>query len=129
MSENGKMQRPTFKYEINLNTIITLVGFGMIVFGWGWSASNLSNAQRQDRVDIDGLKTSVASLQTVTETNKQDIAGLKQRTNWLENGASATATALHEQEKAIAGIASDVRVTREIVQRLDDKRRGPTSQP
>lgn len=117
-NEEHRMQRPVWKNEINLNTVITVLGFLGVIFGWGYSYANLTAQQVQNRNDITRLTSDVSALQQGAVATNQDVAELKLRTTTLETAQAATSNTLHDQEKSINQIASDVRVTRTLVECL-----------
>lgn len=117
------MQRVKWKlYEININTIITVVGFlivlGVDIFWVGYKYADLVTAIQKNSDTIGHLQTDMASLQTSRTADENDISGLKYRVGTLETGAASTASTLHDQDKAISQIASDVRATRQLVECL-----------
>lgn len=119
MELGDPMKKPVWKLnEINLNTIIIVVGLFADAFWIGSKYSEVMDKMSKNADAIVQIKTDVSSLETSRTADEQDISGLKYRVSTLENAATSTASTLHDQEKAIGQIASDVRATRIIVECL-----------
>lgn len=131
MSES-RMQRPSWKYEINLNTILLaamLVGTGI---GWGVTWQNQVAGQARNKDRIDQAMTAIASINSDLKGSVAEIheamktyADLPYRVTALESQFSTMTTSQRDLERALSQLASDMRVTREIVERLDPARRAP----
>ncbi|SON55550.1 hypothetical protein HDIA_2009 [Hartmannibacter diazotrophicus] len=117
-----KMQKPQWKYEVNLNSIlqvITLLGFVAV---WGGTWNSMHEGQAQNRLLIERLENRM----TTVEQYQRAIASVEFRVGALEKGAQSIIESQRDIvktqqdfERSISALASDVRVTREIVQRLE----------
>lgn len=124
------MQRPAWKHEINLNTILlalTLLGSGA---GWGINWQNQVAAQKRADERIDAAMIEIARVSAevraaIGEINQamRTYADLPYRVTALETQFAAMTTTQRDLERALTQLASDMRVTREIVERLDPARR------
>ncbi len=128
MSE-AKMQRPAFRNEINLNTILlalTLIGSGV---GWGVTWQTMKSGQDRNaeaivraQGDIARLNAEVRSAISDINGNMKTFADLPYRVTALETQFASMTGTQRELERALSQLASDMSVTREIVERLDPQR-------
>ena len=118
--EDRKMElkAPTIKYEINLNTMVMLIGFTVGAISWGASWQRISSGLEGATRQIDYLDSRVTKI----EVANRQLDNHELRISALEKAQSDTATQMRSLETAINSLSSDVRVTREIVERLDPLR-------
>jgi len=116
------MQRPALKYEININTLILLVGILVTGAGWGVTWEAMRSGQQRNAEAIETIRLDIGQL----KAGQAEMIGLRYRVEALEVGAKTMLEAQRELvlaqrdfERSVSALASDVRVTREIVQRLD----------
>ena len=121
MAEDPKMARPQWENKFNLNTVLLLGGILMTGIGWGVTWQTQRSGQERNSEHITDLRTAVSALQAADQT----YANLTYRVTRLEAASTAATQAQREQEKATAQLASDVRVIREIVERLDTRSKRP----
>lgn len=116
--DEKNMQRPGWNNNINPNTILQVLTLISVFTGIGvvWQEQragvqrNAENIERQQRV-IDSI---VSSLTT--------YSNLPYRLTTLEARVGATEAAIKDGDRAVTQLASDIRVMREILERLDPQR-------
>ncbi|MCM2293787.1 hypothetical protein NAC44_15780 [Allorhizobium sp. BGMRC 0089] len=118
--------RPRFKMDISLNTLIHLITLAGFVAGggyvWAETRSDLQDLLRwrltaETRQSADEGKIEERFRSTDAELRKLD--NLAYRVSLAEQSAGVTATALRDLQKTVAEQAGDLKVMREILQRLD----------
>lgn len=125
-SEDMQLKAPNVKYEINLNTIIVLVGFASTTLAggnmWGAVTTRLGNLEsqvaeraQQTTKDVATLATRIDGLDA--EVRKYD--NLSYRVTVQEQSSASLAKSVEELKTAINSQGADVRVIREILTRLD----------
>ena len=141
VERNSQMQRPGFENKVNINTImlfLTLLGTGI---GWGVNYQaiksgqkvNADNITRIERETIPEIRSSIAQIQSdarnyakQNETDARAYANIEFRVGRLEDGFVTVTANTRDLEKTINGMASDIRVMREILSRLDKPERDGT---
>ncbi|MBN8241850.1 hypothetical protein JF546_02355 [Nitratireductor aquimarinus] len=126
MAEAGEekpMRTPQWKWEWNLNTVVILLGFVAGVAAWGATWERMSAGQRYNTERIDRLTERVAAI----ETTARMLDNHELRISNVEKQASDAAMAMRAVEGTLSSLAADMRVTREILQRLEasQRSRGP----
>lgn len=124
------MNRPAWKNELNLNTILlllTLIGSGV---AWGMTWQSMKSGQMRNNERIDAAMASISETNqslraAVLEINQnmKTFADLPYRVTALETRFMSMTGNQRELEQALSQLASDMRVTREIVERMDPARR------
>ncbi|MCA1305135.1 hypothetical protein LC049_21815 [Nitratireductor aquimarinus] len=117
------MRTPQWKWEWNLNTVVILLGFVAGVAAWGATWERMSAGQRYNTERIDRLTERVAAI----ETTARMLDNHELRISNVEKQASDAAMAMRAVEGTLSSLAADMRVTREILQRLEasQRSRGP----
>ena len=106
---------PKWRFEWNPNTIAILVGFAVMIGGWGYNYSGLEAADRANASAIEQLRTDVSNLNGAQRTlDNHEI-----RLTAVETQARDSASSLRSVEQSLNALATDVRVTREILERLE----------
>lgn len=120
------MRRPTWKHEINLNTILLALGLLIMGVGWGMTWQKGKSDQEIQSAAILRLDTRIGDMSDDMRTALLDIQGqmktyadLPYRVAALESQSTTAFRAQRELEQAITQLTSDLRVTREIMQRMD----------
>lgn len=114
------MERPPFRYEFNLNTgllFVTLIATGV---GWGMAYNALVAGRDANAANIARLETRIAAL----ETTGRILDNHELRISNVEVSSRDASAALRAVETSINALASDVRLTREILERLDRAQSG-----
>ena len=131
-----ELTHPKFKNELNLHTVVLLVGLVATIGGAFYTAGQ--QAKRVDGIDerIDGhdnlhkekgaefaakFADVYARLRAV-DAEARRIENLSYRTTVLEQGAENTQRALGEVKEQLNTLSADIRVMREILTRMDKNR-------
>ena len=114
MSEERPMHRPKFRWEWNINTIAVLIGFASGLVVWGWTLEELQSGRQVNSQNIERLDLRLTKL----EADARRLDNHELRLGNVEKQASDAAAAMRAVEGA------DMRVTREILQRLEAAQRG-----
>ncbi len=128
MAEAGEekpMRTPQWKWEWNLNTVVILLGFVAGVAAWGATWERMSAGQRYNTERIDRLTERVAAI----ETTARMLDNHELRISNVEKQASDAAMAMRAVEGTLSSLAADMRVTREILQRLEASQRSRGAPP
>jgi hypothetical protein len=117
--EMTSVKAPTWKWEWNLNTLVILLGFGGGLIAWGatWERVNANqgaHAQALDRLD----KRVTAVEATIRQIDTHEL-----RISSVEKQAAEAATSMRAVESTLNALAADMRVTREILQRIEASQR------
>lgn len=123
MRKNGHFTRPRFKWEWSLNTVVIIVGFAGGVGAWGYQYAEL--LQGIDRgltnmgriVSLEQLPRRVDSIEFRVVQNEREALRSISSVEQLQQKIERIQTQQNE-------IGSDVRVVKEILERLE--RQGAT---
>ena len=117
------MQRPTWKWEWNLNTVVILLGFAAGIAAWGGTWARLTDGQLAHRAELERLDKRMTTVEAYTRI----LDNHELRISAIEKQASDAATSMRAVQEALSGLAADMRVTREILQRIEaaQARRAP----
>lgn len=112
------VKAPAWKWEWNLNTVVILIGFAGGIAAWGgmWERVNSGNAA--NAAALDRLELRVAAIEV--ETRRLDTQDL--RLTAVEKQANDAALAMRSVEGTLNALSSDMRLVREILQRLEGNR-------
>lgn len=133
----GEVNLPPVKKDININTIISVVGFVIMIGGLVWNAAIFKASVDDMARKYDGwiaqhetyhkdrlafvsasearVDTRLSSLETAIR--KQD--NLEYRMTVQEQGSANLAKSVEELKASISSLGTDIRVIREIITRLD----------
>lgn len=119
---------PKFRFEWNLNTVVVLVGFASGFVAWGYTLNDMQSGRTMNKNNIDRLDTRLATV----ETKIQRLDTQELRISELEKTATDAARSMKDVESVLNSLASDVKVTKEILlrieasqNRIDEERRKP----
>jgi hypothetical protein len=112
---DATMTRPRFKNELNITTLVTLFGFFAAIFAGGIAWQTQKSASETNATAIQQLRTDVTGLQS----DNRAMGNLRFRVDMLESGASNSAAAVRDLEVSVNELKTDVRVVREILERMD----------
>lgn len=115
MSEDLEMNRPAFRYEINLNTALLFVTLIATGAGWGVGWNTLASRSDINAVNIERLEVRIASL----ETTGRVLDNHELRISNVEVSSRDASAALRQVESSLNALASDMRLTREIMERME----------
>jgi len=110
-----QVSAPSWKWEWNLNTIVVLVGFASGFVAWGWTLNELQTGRSTNASNIERLDARLTAL----EVSTRQLDNHELRIGNVEKQATDGATAMRAVEATLNGLAADMRVTREILQRLE----------
>lgn len=129
------MQLPPVKKEININTLISVGGFVIVIAGLVWNASTLAgdvdrmqswitqheqlHKERQAQVTADIAR--IDQRFVALENSVRKIDNLEYRVTVQEQGAQTLGRSVEELKTSLASQGADLRVIREIVTRLDPR--------
>lgn len=115
--EIHNMHLPPVKKELNINTIISVCGFGVMIAGLVWTT-----AQRDADLSALSLEYARADQRLVAlETSTRRVDNIEYRITAQEQGSQTLGRAVEELKVALANQGADLRVIREIVTRMDPR--------
>lgn len=113
------MRAPAWKFELNLNTIVMLIGFigGFMTWGATWNeVQNRSSANSQGIDRLDKRLTSVEASMRVLDTQELRLKA-------VEKQSSDASVSMRSLETTLNALGTDIRVVKEILQRLENGNR------
>ncbi|PJR16793.1 hypothetical protein [Sinorhizobium meliloti] len=110
------VRAPAWKWEWNLNTVVILIGFAGGLVAWGATWERLSSGQDSHAASIDRLDKRL----TAAEVSLRQIDNHELRISAVEKQAAEAATSMKAVESTLNNLSSDMRLVREILQRLED---------
>lgn len=119
MTDDGEgemnIRTPRFRFELNLNTIVVIVGFASGFVAWGYTLADIQSGRIENKQKIDDISARVSTNEMALR--RIDLQDLR-ITNVEKAAADATST-MRSLETTLNGLASDVKVTKEILQRIE----------
>lgn len=109
------MNAPTWKWEWNLNTLVVLVGFASGFVAWGYTLADLKQGRSINETNIANLTLRVSA----NEAAIRRLDNHELRITAMEKAATDADDTMKSLEKTLNNLASDMRVTKEILQRLE----------
>lgn len=109
------MRAPAWKFEWNLNTLVILMGFigGFMAWGATWNElQNRSSTNSRSIENIDKGLTAVEASMRILDTQELRIKS-------VEKQASDAAVSMRSLEFTLSGLSGDLKVVKEILQRLE----------
>ena len=127
MEKEAPMQvaAPAWKWEWNLNTIVVLVGFASGFVAWGYTLKDIQEGRATNAANIERLDARL----TAVEVEARRIDTHELRIGNVEKQATDAATAMRAVEATLSSLSADIRVVREILQRLETAGSGPSRAP
>ncbi|WP_338531632.1 hypothetical protein [Nitratireductor thuwali] len=119
------MRTPQWQWTWNLNTVVILLGFAAGIAAWGATWERVNSGQIANAADIDRLDRRLTAIEAVA----RQLDNHELRITNVERRASEAADAMRTVEAAINSLASDIRVTREIVQRIEQAQSSSRAPP
>lgn len=111
------MHAPKWRFEWNPNTVVMLLGFAGGFVAWGYGYSELVSAKTAHSIEITKIWNEVKRL----DDSNRRFDTLEYRVNIVEGMARDSVSANRDTTQSIAQLASDMRVTREILERLEKR--------
>ncbi|PDT47434.1 hypothetical protein CO661_11865 [Sinorhizobium fredii] len=116
------VRAPAWKWEWNLNTVVILVGFVGAIMTWGASWERLNSNQGSHANALDRLDKRIAAA----EASLRQLDNHELRLAAGEKQAAEAAMSMRAVENTLNSLSSDMRLVREILQRLEDSGRQGT---
>lgn len=118
--EMTSVRAPAWKWEWNLNTVVILLGFAGGLIAWGATWERLSSNQGAHARTLDQIDKRVTTL----EASMRLLDNHELRITGVEKQAAEAATSMRAVENTLNNLSSDMRLVREILQRLEETGRG-----
>jgi len=109
------MNAPTWKWEWNLNTLVVLVGFAGGLVAWGYTLADLRQGRAINETNIANLTARVSA----NEIAIRRLDNHELRIATMEKAANDAADTMKSLNETLNNLASDMKVTKEILQRLE----------
>lgn len=106
---------PKFRFEWNLNTLVVLIGFAGGFVAWGYTLADIQSGKRENADKI----TSISARVSANEMAMRRIDNHELRITNMEKAATDAADTMKSLDKTLNDLASDMRVTKEILQRIE----------
>lgn len=116
--------KPTFRWEWNINTIAVIVGFIVMAVGWGMNYQQLQSGRETNAANITRIEARLDQL----EGTQRTLENHELRLTNAEAQLRDTSSAMRAIETSISSLSSDLRLTREILERLERSINGSASQ-
>jgi len=113
--EMATVRAPVWKWEWNLNTIAIILGFCGGLIAWGMTWERMTANQDAHKESLGKLEDRVTQI----ETTIRQIDNHELRLVSVEKQAAEAATSMRAVESTLNSLAADMRVTREILQRIE----------
>lgn len=107
---------PAWKWELNPNTIFQIVQLVVLMGGGIWFLGGISAATEENTKSISALIVRVGAL----ESDSRQLDTHKLRIENLERQVIESAQGMRAVDQNINQLASDIRLVREILQRLEN---------
>jgi len=114
------MQTPRLRWEININTIAVILGFAGGLVAWGYTLSEMTTGLETNARDIDNLSERVVAV----ERSIRILDNHELRLSNVERQAVDASAAMREVNTTLNSLAADMKVTREILQRIEAAQNG-----
>lgn len=118
MAEDDEMhavKAPAWKWEWNLNTVVILLGFVGGFVTWGATWNEVQNRSESNSVALDKMDKRL----TAVEVEMRTLDTQELRLSAVEKQASDAAVSMRSLEGTLNVLGSDIRVVREILQRIE----------
>lgn len=130
------IQRPLFKNEFNWSTVSIFVGFVIMIAGSGAAWQNMKNGQDTISNDLathqkisDAERAAMQARVKEIEIEARRIDNINYRLTSVEQFGAGVTASLREMQTAVNDINSEMRVMREILQRMDPNPRIGNARP
>lgn len=99
-----------FRWEWNINTVIVLFGFGAGLVAWGGQWQQLQDTRIRSQAN-----------EVLINEVQERVAELQWRSQTLATTAEANTRQLNTMQSGYQDLAADIRVTKEIVTRIETR--------
>ncbi len=118
--EMGPVRAPVWKWEWNLNTIAIIGGFCGGLIAWGMTWERMAANQDAHATSLGKLDDRVTKIEmTIRQIDNHEL-----RLVSVEKQVAEAATSMRAVENTLNNLSSDMRLVREILQRLEENGRG-----
>lgn len=114
--------RPTVKNEINWATMAAIFGMLMTVGGLVYNTARFTARTEGMQTRLDVMDSTLKQNVAVANQVAAKYDNLAYRVTVQEQGSQALARSIEELKQTLANQSADLRVIREILSRLDEKR-------
>lgn len=115
---------PRWEWKWNPNTILFLVAIAGGVLSWGYAVARWEGALTAHAERIITLEASYARLDSEAVSRTRTLDNHELRIANVEKQATDAATAMRAVETTLNALTTDIRVVREILQRLEAGQNG-----
>lgn len=112
-------------FEFNLNTVLMLIGFASGFVAWGYTLSAMQSGLAENAANIVKHDQRITTL----EHDSRRVDQHDFRLGLVERQAVDGATAMRAVESQLSVLTTDVKVVREILQRIEASQNGRKSTP
>lgn len=113
------VKAPAWKWEWNLNTVVILLGFASGFVAWGATWNEVQNRSETNSLSIDRLDKRL----TAVEASMRVLDTQELRIKAVEKQSSDAAVSMRSLETTLNALGTDIRVVKEILQRLENGNR------
>ena len=119
--EMATVKPPAWKWEWNLNTLVILMGFAAGIAAWGATWNEIKSRTTNNSASIDRLDKRLTAVEVSIRTlDTQEL-----RLTAVEKQASDASVSMRSLETTLNSLGTDIRVVKEILQRLENGRSQP----
>lgn len=115
------MQIPTVKRELNINTVISVVGFGIMLASMAVGYGRFTEQMMQTTAELSAYKAATDLRIAKLETDTRQLDNLAFRMSAAETSNAAVTRALGDLQSAVANQSGDIKVIREILVRIEQQ--------
>lgn len=115
------MQIPPVKRELNINTVISVVGFGIMLASMAVGYGRFTEQMMQTTAELSAYKAATDLRIAKLETDTRQLDNLAFRMSAAETSNAAVTRALGDLQSAVANQSGDIKVIREILVRIEQQ--------
>nr|WP_105382444.1 hypothetical protein [Neorhizobium alkalisoli] len=116
------VKAPAWKWEWNLNTVVILCGFAGGIAAWGATWNDVQRRSEDNSLSIERLDKRL----TAVEGSMRVLDIQELRLSTVEKQASDASVSMRSLETTLNSLGTDIRVVKEILQRLESGRPSPS---
>lgn len=115
------MQIPPVKRELNINTVISVAGFGIMLASMAVGYGRFTEQMMQTTAELSAYKAATDLRIAKLETDTRQLDNLAFRMSAAETSNAAVTRALGDLQSAVANQSGDIKVIREILVRIEQQ--------
>jgi hypothetical protein len=119
---------PRWEWKWNPNTILFLIAIAGGVLSWGYAVARWEGALKELSSRVVSLETKSATLEADGRARSRTLDNHELRMTTVEKQATDAATGLRNVEATLNALTTEVRVSREILQRIEATQNGQNGQ-